>query len=316
MTSAAQGDIAAVAFEKALAVAVETEDEEHIAHVLRGIDRTALEFTGRCYASAMRRGLTRTTVLFAENGFHLNVADEPAAKRLLGDGGNPHALFGFFDRYAYCRPQKEYWLAVVDSGKSLEPVRALLERGVGLTDEDKANMLALAIQYDKVPLARLLAAFGVSPAQVAGDALPASLAAAGCGRNPWVEAASPHHEAAMLRFLLEQVEGDVFPIRRYWFALHFRERHFAERLALIALRSSSDLCEDPASTVRVLAAAGQIAALSRVLSWESVRACDLSGALDAARESGNAEAAALVLEAMRGESAGEGALSGVRPLDW
>ena len=281
--------------EETLAAAILTGDEVRVREVFAALCRDDIEFTGRCYAAAITMGMVETSLMFGRARFCLDVTQEPAVRAALESGaGGMRGLRSFLEAHRYCKARRTYYLPVVQADASLAPIGALLREGVGLNEADKTELLSLAIRFDKVELARLLALHGA--------------------KSPWLDAVSPHCSADMLAFLLENASGGSCCVRDAWFKLYFREPAFAKRLASIVMRCEGDRCENVGATIVTLARAGECAALAHALSWPEARACfeALDEALEAARAEGQVEAMALLIEA-----ASEGAdACALEPLAW
>lgn len=303
----------AIDAEKRLATAVLTGNEELIERELDIIGTDALEFTGRCYAAAITAGLVATTVLFGARSFHLNVMDEPAVHAELASGASGmRGLVGFLERYRYCRAQRTYYLPVVQASASVEPIRALLDAGVGLTDRDKSELLSLSVRQDNVALARTLVDGGARLYEDIRDAAPSDLhgmTSIAYTENPWIDQLSPRSSLAMISFILEQVADNPCPIRADWFKLYFRDPQFGDKLALIAPLGSWELCEEPRALLFELARGGHAKAVAAVLGWGRFEECDLDAALDAARDAGYIEIAAEILRAKQTSATPLGFLS-------
>ena len=289
--------------EARLARAVEGADEAFVARELADIGRASIEFSGRCFALAITRGLVETSLLFGRVGFHLNVMDEPAVRAELASGcAQTRGLLEFMRRYRGCRAQRTYYLPIVQEERSLEPIRALLAQGEGLTARDCSELLSLALRQDKVELARVLVQGGARLPDDIHDAAPRDLAGKmsvpACA-SPWVEQLSPRCSMQTIGFVLEQLQGAPCPVRADWFKLYFRDPLFSDKLALIALQANAELCEDAAALLAELARGGHMQALRSVLAWDGLRAEDLDEALRIAREAGQVEMSAALLQARR-----------------
>ena len=287
--------------EMRLAEVVLAGDEDAIERELAAIGARTIEFTGRCYAAAITGGLVRTAVLFGRAGFHLNVMDEPAViAELEANAGGMRGLVGFMERYRYCRAQRTYYLPVVQAPAAVEPIRALLAEGVGLTERDKSELLSLSVRQDNVELARVLVGGGAQLYSDIHEAAPRDLhgmTSVAMTDNPWMDQLTPRSSLSMIAFIIEQLDDCPCPIKSDWFKLYFRDPEFAAKLALIAPHGCGELCEDARSLFVELARAGFASAVSAVLSWGDIEAEALDAALDAAREAGHVEIAADILKA-------------------
>jgi len=288
--------------EKALFTAVESHDLEAAEALLSDDGRTALELTGRCFAHAITHGNTEMALLLGRAGCCLNVLDEPAVVALLESGeAGMRGLVGFLQRYRYCKAQRTYYLSVVQAPASVEPVRALLAQGAGLTTHDQAELLSLSIRQDNVELARCLVEGGAQLIEDIHDAVPDDLLGKAGVRNahsPWVEQLSPQSGKETILFVLEQVGDAPCPVRAAWFKLYFRDPLFADKLALIAPHSNAALCEDTAALLETLARAGHARAIESVLTWDGLDVDACAPALAAAQDAGHIQIAAALLERM------------------
>ena len=286
--------------EKRLAAAVLSGDEDAVRREFDAVG-DSVEFTGRCFAAAITQGLVRTALLLARAGFHLNVMDEPAVAAELATGeGGMRGLSGFMGRYSYCRARRTYYLPVVQGPESAGPVSALLSEGVGLTERDKTEMLSLSVRQGNVALARVLVEGGARLRDDIHDAAPSDLrgkASVSTAGDPWAEQLSPRSSMQMIAFVLEQMDGRACPVRADWFKLYFRDPQFSEKLALIAVRSCRELCEDARSLLVELSRGGQVRAVESVLAWGGFDADVLDPAIEAARSAGHVEIAAALLRA-------------------
>ena len=286
--------------EKQLFAAVETGDTALVGRTLEGLGRDALEFTGRCFAHAIMAGDTETALLLGRAGCCLNVADEPTVKALLDSGAaGMRGLAGFLQKYRYCHAQRTYYLPIVDSVASIEPVRALLAQGQGFTEHDQAELLSLAIRQDNVEMARTLADDGAHLIDDIHDAVPDDLLGKAGVRNehsPWIEQVSPRSSLEMIGFLLDRANGAPCPIRASWFKLYFRDPQFTRKLALIAPRSNAALCENAPALLEALERDGHARAADAVLAWDGLDEAALSPALAAAQSAGHIDIAAAILD--------------------
>ena len=300
--------------EQRLAAALLDGDEDLAIDELAAIGRENLEFTGRCYALAITRGMVRATLAFGHADFHLNVMDEPAVKgELAASGGATRGLVGFMQRYRSSKAQRTYYLPIVQEPAAIDPVRALLEEGVGLTERDCSELLSLAVRQDNVALARVLVEGGSRLAVDIHDAAPSDLAgkmSMEASGDPWADQLSPRSSLAMISFVIEQMGDDPCPIRADWFKLYFRDPQFADKLALIAPHSSADSCECAGALLAELARGGHVQAVRSVLGWEGLEADACDEALAIAREHGHVEIAAALLQARHAST------SAVEPLSF
>lgn len=303
-----------IAAERRLAEAVESGDEARVERELAAIDRKDIEFTGRCYALAITRGLVSTAVLFGKAGFHLNVMDEPAVQaELASSGARTRGLVDFMQRYRYCKAQRTYYLPIVQESRAIEPIRALLDSGEGLSPHDCSELLSLAVRQDNVNLARVLVEGGARLAEDIHDAAPSDLAGKmnmAAPANPWADQLSPRSSPAMIGFILEQMGDDPCPIRADWFKLYFRDPRFSEKLALIAPHGNAATCEDPSALLAELARGGHAKAVRDVLAWEGLDVAGFDEALDIARKAGHVEITAAILQAQNTSS------SGIEPISF
>ena len=301
--AAQAGPLDPVAAEARLAAAVESGDEALVARELAAIGRDALEFTGRCFALAITRGMCDTAVLFGRAGFHLNVMDEPAVQAELAAGqAGTRGLVNFLQRYRACRAQRTYYLPVVQAPESTEPVRALLDASCGLGARDCSELLSLAMRQDNAGLARVLVDGGAQLAGDIHDAAPDGLAdkmGLAAPADPWAEQLSPRSSLETIAFVLEQMEGRPCPIRADWFKLYFRDPLFGEKLALIAPHGSAATCEDASALLAELTRGGHVRAVRAVLAWDGLDPAATEPALKIARAAGHVEITAALLQASR-----------------
>ena len=290
-----------IAAERRLAEAVESGDEGRIERELTAIGRDGIEFTGRCYALAITKGLVNTTVLFGKTGFHLNVMDEPAVQaELASSGARTRGLVDFMQRYRYCKAQRTYYLPIVQEPRAIEPIRALLRSGEGLSPHDCSELLSLAVRQDNVDLARVLVDGGACLVEDIHDAAPRDLAgkmSMAAPANPWADQLSPRSSLPMIEFILGQLDGTPCPIRADWFKLYFRDPRFSDKLALIAPHGSAATCEDASALLAELARGGHAKAVRDVLAWDGLDASQFDEALDIARRAGHVEITAALLQA-------------------
>ena len=287
--------------EQRLATALLNGDEERAIDELAAIGRENLEFTGRCYTLAITSGMVQAALAFGRADFHLNVMDEPAVKEeLAASGGATRGLVGFMQRYRSCKAQRTYYLPIVQEPAAIEPIRALLSEGVGLTERDCSELLSLAVRQDNVALARVLVEGGARLAVDIHDAAPSDLAgkmSMEAPADPWADQLSPRSSLGMISFVIEQMGNEPCPIRADWFKLYFRDPQFAEKLALIVPHSSAATCECADALLAELARGGHTQAVRAVLGWEGFQGDACSKALAIARECGHVEIAAALLQA-------------------
>lgn len=298
--------------EQRLAQALKSGNESLVAEELAAIGRDSIEFTGRCYTLAITGGLVETTLLFGRAGFHLNVMDEPAVQAELERSGNvTRGLVDFMQRYRSCKAQRTYYLPIVQAPASIEPIRALLREGVGLTQRDCSELLSLAVRQDNTDLARVLVEGGARLASDIHDAAPDDLAgkmALSTPDNPWLDQLSPRSSMQTIAFVLEQLGNTPCPIRADWFKLYFRDPQFSAKLALIAPHSSADACENASALLAELARGGHVEAVRAVLSWNGIEPDQLDEALPIAQEAGHVEITAALLRAKQANA------SAIEPL--
>ena len=315
------GSDVAIAAEKRLFEAVQSGDVALVERELADRGRDAVEFTGHCFAHAITQGMSDVAIVLGRAGCCLNVTDEPAVRNELANGSaGMRGLLGFLERYRYCRAQRTYYLPIVQSDASVEPVCALLGQGVGLTDHDKTELLSLAVRQDNVALARVLVEGGAKLLDDIHDAAPSDLRlkhAAGArgrhdagqalgesadmleGRNPWIEQLSPRSSMPMIEFVLDQIGARACPIRGDWFKLYFRDPQFGQKLALIAPHGCAELCDDTQSLLVELSRGGHAGAVAAVLAWGDLDADAIDAALEEARRAGHVEIAAMLLQARK-----------------
>ncbi len=297
----------AIEAEKKLAALIEVGDEQAIRTWLDQGGASAVEFTGRCLASAIARGMTATACRLGELGFHLAVTDDAAAQRAIEQASGTRGLLGFLSDYRYCKAQRSYYLPVVESEASIAPVRAMQEAGL-LGDTDESELLSLSLRMDRAPLARALAGGGARLAQDGADGVPAELlkttagdASAQSDEALWSAFATPQRSLETLALVLEHTGATPCSIHHGWWGSYGRQKDFATKLSAIACRSDSSHCDCTGRLLETLASAGEQQGLEAVLAWDGIEDSWLDVALVAAQESGKPQAAAAI---MRAESEG------------
>ncbi len=293
----------AIQAEKKLAALIAAGDEGAVLAWLAGDDLPAIEFSGRCLSLAITSGMVRAACRMGEHGFHLCVTDDAAAQRAIDQASSMRGLLGFLERYRYCKAQRSYYLPVVQSDSSIEPVSALLAAGL-LSDADKHELLSLSLRMDKPRMARALADGGAKLVANIRDEVPAELGGSLPLKAPsdeelWAEFATPQRSLETLELIFEHTGAQPCAIHHGWWGSYGRQDAFAAKLALIACHSSAAHCDCTARLLETLAADGEQAGLAAVLGWQDLQASWLDAALAAAQDAGKPQAAAAIMRAMQ-----------------
>ena len=293
----------AIQAEKKLAALIAAGDEDAVLAWLAGDDLQAIEFTGRCLSLAITSGMVRAACRMGEHGFHLCATDDAAAQRAIEQASSMRGLLDFLERYRYCKAQRSYYLPVVQSGSSIEPVRALLAAGL-LSEADMRELLSLSLRMDNPRMARVLADGGAKLVGDIRDEVPAELGGflplkAREEEELWVEFATPQRSLETLELIFEHTGALPCAIHHGWWGSYGRQDAFAAKLALIACHSSAAHCDYTARLLETLAAEGEQAGLAVVLGWEALQTSWLDAALAAAQDAGKAQAAAAIMRAMK-----------------
>ena len=295
----------AIEAEKKLAALIEAGDELAVLAWLDQGGARPIEFTGRCLASAITHGMAGAACRLGELGFHLAVTDDAAAQRAIEQASGMRGLLGFLSDYRYCKAQRSYYLPVVESGASLEPVRAMLERGL-LGEADESELLSLSLRMDCAALARVLVDCGARLAQDGADGVPAELVKAAsdtpkrCDETLWSAFATPQRSLETLELVFEHAGATPCSIHHSWWGSYGRQKDFAAKLSAIACHSDQDHCDCTGQLLETLAVAGEQRGLEAVLAWDGIETSWLDAALVAAQESGETQAAAAIMRASSG----------------
>ena len=299
----------AIEAEKKLAALIETGDERAVRAWLDQGGASAIEFTGRCLSSAIARGMTEAACRLGELGFHLSVTDDAAAQRAIEQASGMRGLLGFLSDYRYCKAQRSYYLPIVESEASLDPIRAMQEAGL-LGEADESELLSLSLRMDRAPLARALADGGARLAQNDTDGVPAELLKTAAGNAPaqndealWSAFATPQRSLEVLELVFEHTGATPCRIHRGWWGSYGRQKDFAAKLSAIACHSDSAHCDCTGQLLETLASAGDQHGLEAVLAWNGIETAWLDAALAAAQQSGKPQAAAAIMHATREDDA-------------
>lgn len=306
-------DTKAVQAEKRLAQLLTARDESSVLAWLEEGRAADIEFTGRCLSLAITQGMADAAVALGQLGFHLAVTDDAAAQRAIEQASSMRGLLCFLEGYRYCKAQRSYYLAVVESDDSVRPVERMLAEGL-LSTADRVELLSLALRSDKPALARVLADGGAKLSDSAQDEVPVELRSsahdsATSEGELWARLATPQRSCDTLSLIFEHVNGYPCSVHRSWWGSYARQEGFAAKLAAIACHSDASHCDCTQKLLVALASTGHAAleGLSAVLGWSGLESTWLDEALLAAQEADNAQGAALIMRAAQeaGGSAGE-----------
>ena len=298
--------------EKELAALLQAGDEAAALQWLEGPQAAQVEFTGRCLNLAITNGMTKAALRMGELGFHLAVTDDAAAKRAIQEASSMRGLLSFLGDYRYCKAQRSYYLPVVESEESLEPVRKLMQAGL-LSTHDTSELLSLSLRMDNPALARVLVEGGAQLQDDIRQNIPTELREANnismenTGKH-WAEMVTPQRSLETLELIFEQTGQEPVRIHKGWWGSYRRQEGFAAKLSAIAAHSNANVCDDTELLLATLAEAGEAGGLRTVCSWEGLEDAWLEAALDAARNAGNTEAAAVIMRARNKSAATAGTL--------
>ena len=296
-------DTKAVQAEKGLARLLAARDESSVLAWLEEGRAADIEFTGRCLSLAITQGMADAAVALGRLGFHLAVTDDAAAQRAIEQASSMRGLLSFLEDYRYCKAQRSYYLAVVESDDSVCPVERMLAEGL-LSAADRAELLSLALRSDKPELARVLADGGAKLSDGTLDEVPADLRlnvtdSTASENELWARLATPQRSCDTLSLIFEHTAGCPCSIHRSWWGSYARQEGFAAKLSAIACHSDASHCDCTQKLLVALASAGHAAleGLSAVLAWGELDPAWLDEALVAAQEASNTQGAALIMRA-------------------
>ena len=299
-------DDAAITAEKELAQLIASGDEAAVMAWANSGRAQDVEFTGRTFAAAICQGMAQASCLLAQEGFNLCVTNDAAAQRAIAAANGMRGLLGFLERYRYCKAQRSYYLPVVQSSASLQPVQALLDAGL-LGKRDAAELLSLSLRMNNAPLARVLADGGAKLAVIEEDDIPPELSHGSSKQAVddaqgeaclWARFATPQRDMDTLELVLQRAEGTPCGVYRSWWGSYARQEDFAAKLAVIAAASDADHCDCPYELAAALVEAGQQEALEDVLDWDALAPAQLGELLERAQQAGRPQAAAAIMRAM------------------
>ena len=296
-------DTKAVQAEKGLARLLAARDESSVLAWLEEGRAADIEFTGRCLSLAITQGMADAAVALGRLGFHLAVTDDAAAQRAIEQASSMRGLLSFLEDYRYCKAQRSYYLAVVESDDSVCPVERMLAEGL-LSAADRAELLSLALRSDKPELARVLADGGAKLSDGTLDEVPADLRlnvtdSTASENELWARLATPQRSCDTLSLIFEHTAGCPCSIHRSWWGSYARQEGFAAKLSAIACHSDASHCDCTQKLLVALAGAGHGAldGLAAALAWDGLEPAWLDEALVAAQEASNTQGAALIMRA-------------------
>ena len=293
---------AVIEAEKELARLIEEGDEARVQAWLDAGKSRAIEFTGRCLAAAITRGMASAACRMGELGFHLSVTDDEAACRAIEESDGMRGLLGFLSDYRYCKAQRSYYLQVAESPESREPVRRMMAKGL-LSDEDATELLSLSLRTNRPELARVLAEGGASLISETADETPVESTSSHMNRRKsnkehWADFATPQRSLETLELIFDHTEDVPCSIYRSWWGSYGRQEGFAAKVAAIALHSDDSHCDCTRQVLETLAQAGEQAGLEAVLAWDALDVEWLEAALVAAQNASKPQAAAAIMRTM------------------
>lgn len=288
----------AIENEKALFSALEQGENQALEAFEHIGGRSGLDFSCRCYSAAIERGMVALSLAFARAGLNLSVSEEPI-RDAHPKSEDSRGLKSFMEQYRYCKAKRTYYLPIVLSEKSTEPIAALLSEKL-LKEADASELLTLALRHGNIALARVLADGGATLPDSIRGSVPENLKgkseifSTDTG-NRWRTFVSPQYTLEVIELALEHAGNEPCNVVASWLTSYRRQSSFASKLAAIVVHSDGTHCEAAPEVLTILAASGKSAAVAHMASWNTIGSEDLACACKAAQDAGYIETASILI---------------------